>query len=207
MSAFLGPIHYWLYNKIEVEESILESIFQEAKNKNYNIESLQNQGNENFGEAIVGELEDIISLENIHGWLQGRIASVESRLALTVTTLLNENILTLEEVISVFEKNAVETAKAVCGKPARPVEIFTEVYNNLLAGMPCDRVNQALEDNDNKVIWRKDIDIHKQYWDKVGGDVQNFHKAIDKWIGTFVKTLDSSFEYRIDGEQNIIERV
>jgi len=27
MSAFLGPIHYWLYNKIQLQQAIVDDIY------------------------------------------------------------------------------------------------------------------------------------------------------------------------------------
>ena len=35
MSAFLGPIHYWLYNKIQWHEDLLEQIYDLMKEKGH----------------------------------------------------------------------------------------------------------------------------------------------------------------------------
>ncbi len=207
MSAFLGDIHYWLYNKIQVEETMVESILGLAKSKGYDADSLMEQSSNKFGTRVTGALEDEITHNNIHGWLQERITSVESRLAFTTTTLLNEKVVTLEEIVEVFEKNAIENAKNVDVEPTRPSEVFTLVYNSLLAGMPCDRVNVVEADSQELICWVQAIDIHKEHWDKVGGDVENFKACIDKWISSFVTAISPKFVYKLEGEKNIIERV
>ncbi len=207
MSKFLGPIHYWLYTKIQVQEEILKGIYTLAETKGYNSAELKKQSEEKFGAAETSELSEVIDETNIHGWLQGRISSVESRLALTVTTLLNENVLNIDEIISVFENNALETAKAVEKKPENVSEVFSSIYNNLLSGMPCDRVNEVVDSSDNSVTWIKSVDIHSKYWDIVGGDVENFHKCIKHWIDAYVDGLNAGFIHTVIDGKDVIERV
>lgn len=33
MSAFLGPIHFWLYNKIQLQEGLIREIAEMAEEK------------------------------------------------------------------------------------------------------------------------------------------------------------------------------
>ncbi len=207
MSKFLGPIHYWLYTKIQVQEVILEGVLKLAENKGYNSTLLKEQGEEKFGEAVTSELSEVIDETNIHGWLQGRISSVESRLALTITTLLKENVATLEEISNVFENNAVETAKKVESKPTNVNEVFSLIYNNLLSGMPCDRVNEVVEADQDSITWVKSIDIHGKYWEAVGGDVENFHECIKNWIDYYVNALDAGFNHLVIDGKDVIERL
>ncbi len=201
MSAFLGPIHFWLYNKIEVQENILEAIFKVADKQ-----SLKDEVEEKFGAPVVGELEDNIDTGNIHGWLQGRIASVESRMAFTVTSLLNDNAISKDELKEVFVKNAVECASKVENKDVNASELFKITFDFLLAGMPCDRVNEVISSDENSVEWQTTMDIHKQYWDNVNGDVNNYHYFIDAWIEKFISSVNSNFVYKKKDDLNIIER-
>lgn len=43
----------------------------------------------------------------------------------------------------------------------------------MLEDMPCDRVNEVIEDNESKIVWITTKDIHKDYWQKVSGYVNN----------------------------------
>ncbi len=207
MSKFLGPIHYWLYTKIQVQEEILEGILNVAESKGYPSGNLKVECEEKYGKAETSELSEVIDETNIHGWLQSKITSVESRLAFTVTKLLNENIVALDDIISVFEKNAVEMAKKVENKPTNVSEVFSLIYNNLLSGMPCDRVNEVVESSEDSTTWVKSIDIHGKYWSAVGGDVENFHKCIKSWIDSFVEALDAGFRHLVVDGKDMIERV
>ncbi len=207
MSKFLGPIHYWLYTKIQVQEEILEGINNLAESKSYNISQIKKESEEKFGKAETRELSEVIDESNIHGWLQGRISSVESRLAFTVTTLLNEKIVSLDEIINIFKINAVETAKKVENKPTNVSEVFSLIYNNLLSGIPCDRVNEVVESNEDSVAWIKAVDIHSKYWNEVGGDVENFHKCIKNWIDSYVEALDAGFKHLVIEDKDVVERV
>ena len=64
MSAFLGPIHYWLYNKIRFQEDLSDSILEAAKAKGWD-ESGKLQ--ENYTICELKPLEELIDLADIHG--------------------------------------------------------------------------------------------------------------------------------------------
>ncbi len=207
MSAFLGPIHHWLYNKIEVEETILETILKNAKDKNIDTKELENENIAKYGDKVKGRLEDNINENNIHGWLQERITSVEYRLANTVTTLVNNSKVTSDDISENFISNAEMCAKKIELDTVTPEVIFREIYNYLLAGMPCDRVNEVKEHSHDSIVWETTIDIHKPYWDSVNGNVDLYNEFEQKWIKKFVNTLSSDFDYNKKGNINIIERV
>ena len=40
MSAFLGPVHYWLFNKIKFENDFTEEVLALAKEKSYALDTL-----------------------------------------------------------------------------------------------------------------------------------------------------------------------
>ncbi len=206
MSAFLGPIHHWLYNKIEVEENILQELIEYTKTTGFDTSSLEKEITAKYGERTVGALEDIIATDNIHGWLQSRITSVESRLAYTVTELLNKRVISKNDIADVFSKNAVACAEKVTLADITPSTIFQEIYNYLLAGMPCDRVNEVTDNTADFTKWITAIDIHEQYWLEVNGNVENYHEFEDKWITSFVSAISSDFRYIKEGNLNIVER-
>ncbi len=77
MSAFLGKIHYWLYNKIQLHEALIEEVAQSSSNKDFNDKELLEKSYLEFGYPVKGNLENEIEHSNIHGWLQERIAEQE----------------------------------------------------------------------------------------------------------------------------------
>ncbi len=193
MSAFLGKIHYWLYDKIKLHEKLIEAVVELAKKKGYNSEILLSESHSKYGFPVTGSLENEIEHSNIHGWLQQRIISVESRLAFVVTELLRDKILTKEEIAAVFYQNGANVMEVHEKKERTSEELFNLIFDYMLEGMPCDRVSEVTESSETMIIWKTTIDIHKDYWVKVQGDVKNYYYLRDAWINGLLS--DTGYKY------------
>ena len=208
MSAFLGKIHYWLFNKIQLHEKLIEEIVGLSESIGYNSDVIVNESYSKYGMPVEGKLEDEINHSNIHGWLQEKIKSVESRLAYIITELLKNDILKQEEIEDVFYKNAFNTGKELNISEYSPQNVFNLIFDFMLEGMPCDRVNEIVENSDTMIQWKTTREIHKQYWDVVGGDVNEFYSLRDSWIEVFLKGIGSKFKYiRTESGINTIGQV
>lgn len=205
MSAFLGKIHYWLYNKIQLHEKLIEDIAALAKKNGYDSEALLNRSFLKYGYPITGSLEENIEHSNIHGWLQERIISVESRLAYVATELLNSNVVKKEEVSDIFYQNGVNAMKKLEISGGLPEDFFNLILDYMLEGMPCDRVNEVIESDQNKIVWRTTSDLHKDYWQQASGDVNNFNSFVDAWINGFLN--ESGTGYKYTREENGIKTI
>ena len=205
MSAFLGPIHYWVYNKILVGENIQKEVLEFAKNRGINVDSIKSKAYEKYGEPDYSNLEDVIDEGNIHGWLQGRIDSLEYRLASIVTDILKENI-KIEEIKEVFKSNGKEVFENIEDKSLTADGLFKVIFDNLVEGMPCDRVNLVEEESDEKVVWITTTCVHKRFWDAVGGDVNNYYILKDGWIEGFVSSSPKNFVYEREDNKNYIKK-
>lgn len=205
MSAFLGKIHYWLYNKIQLHEKLIEDIAELAKKNGYDSEAILNRSFFKYGYPITGSLEENIEHSNIHGWLQERIMSVESRLAYVVTELLNNNVIKKEEVSDIFYQNGVDIIKKLEISGGSPQDFFNLIFDYMLEGMPCDRVNEVVENDPNKIVWRTTRDLHKNYWEQASGDVSNFNYFVDAWINGFLS--ESCTGYKCTREENGIKSI
>ncbi|MDY4949148.1 hypothetical protein [Clostridium cadaveris] len=208
MSAFLGKIHYWLFNKIQLHEKLIEEIVGLSESIGYNSDVIVNESYSKYGMPVEGKLEDEINHSNIHGWLQEKIKSVESRLAYIITELLKNDVLKQEEIEDVFYKNAFNTGKELNISEYSPQNVFNLIFDFMLEGMPCDRVNEIVENSDTMIQWKTTREIHKQYWDVVGGDVNEFYSLRDSWIEGFLKGIGSKFKYiRTESGINTIGQV
>ena len=208
MSAFLGKIHYWLYNKIQLHEKFINEVISLAKSKGYNSEMLREESYSRYGYPVTGELEKEIDHSNIHGWLQERIISVESRLAYVVTELLKSGIVKKEEITDVFYKNGAAKMKELEVNEGSPQALFNLIFDYMLEGMPCDRVNEIIENSEAKIQWKTTRDIHKHYWDAVQGEIDNFYSFRDGWINGFLSSSGMGYRYtRTDDGTNTIEKV
>ena len=205
MIDFLGPINYWVYNKILVGENIQKEVLEFAKNRGINVDSIKSKAYEKYGEPDYSNLEDVIDEGNIHGWLQGRIDSLEYRLASIVTDILKENI-KIEEIKEVFKSNGKEVFENIEDKSLSADGLFKVIFDNLVEGMPCDRVNLVEGESDEKVVWITTTCVHKRFWDAVSGDVNNYYILKDGWIEGFVSSSPKNFVYEREDNKNYIKK-
>lgn len=196
MSLFLGKIHYWLYDKILWAEKAEEEIIKWAKGMNLPVDKWVQEANEKYGAPTGGRpLDKIIDTSNIHGSLQEKIKSAELRQAAIVTAILNENESYKGSIVKVFENQGSLAAQSCDAYPDSPDGMFNTLQNYLIDGMPCDRVNDVLEQDDNQFIWKASVCLHKPYWEEVGGDVNNFYELREAWTKSFVENLNPNFRF------------
>jgi len=153
MSATLGPIHNWVFNKIKFQEKEIEALLQLEEGLNGKIDA-------EAGIVEKGELAEIIDIANIHGFLQMRINITEKRLALTVESLLSDGI-----SLDTIKQTVKEFAESNCIDGDTGVQKAYEYLNGLLVnGMPCDKVETVIENSEYKIVYVENLDIHTQYW-------------------------------------------
>ncbi len=188
MSAFLGPIHYWLYNKIGNQEKLTAELAKLAEKKEW-IKKAEDYTKE------LPELESVIDEGNIHGWLQGQIHDAEERYAQLVTDILKDgdHVEELEKVAYSFGKcNSIKGA-ADCQEAYRAFEDF------FVNGMPCDHINQLTESNADCFAWRQLEDIHASYWTKRGNSSEIYYRLREKVMQGMLEDSGFSLEETGDG--------
>lgn len=208
MSAFLGKIHYWLYDKIKLHEKLIENVTALAERNGYNCEALLSESYLKYGFPVTGLLENEVDHRNIHGWLQQKIISVESRLAYVITKLLKNNVVKKKDVADIFYKNAVNIMKELGINEGTPQDFFNLTFDYMLEGMPCDRVNEVTESSETTIVWETTKDLHKDYWEEAQGDINDFYYFRDSWINGFLSASGTGYKYtRTDNGINTIKKV
>ncbi|MGB5824310.1 MAG: hypothetical protein WBH44_09525 [Proteocatella sp.] len=201
MSAFLGPIHYWLYNKIEFQDNLVENVISYSESFGQG-EGIRSELSKKYSELEKQPLEEIIDETNIHGWLQEKVSIVEYRLADVVSGILARDAGRFEDLEKIFFEYGKEYSAA--GKDSA-VMIYRFVTDNLLDGMPCDRANQLVTEDDELAVWVRNTCVHKAYWDTANGDISIYYSLRDALIKGML--YGSGFEYeRTDENTNQIKR-
>lgn len=201
MSAFLGKIHYWLFNKILWFEGLEKDIINLAKEEGLDIESLTKEINGKYGDPIPSKpLEDMIDTSNIHGWLQSKINSAEGRMAAWTTKFLSadDKGSARNKLENIYIKQGIKAAKELKEKDVEPKtaeEIFNSINDYILDGMPCDRVNEVLSAEDSNIQWKRRLCVHSDIWNEENGDVEYFYKLRSLWIKAFVSEVNNEFQY------------
>lgn len=189
MSAFLGPIHFWLYNKINIQNDIVEEILDYAeKNKN----SLRDNLYKKYGDGELKPLDQVIDVTNIHGWLQERVTKVENKLAYAVTELTKTNPENFQAIKGIFKSKGAEVS--TFNKDSSLEEIYKGINDTLLDGMPCDHANSLVSNETDEVIWKRNVCVHQQYWDQAGGDIKDFYRLRDSFIEGLLSETEVKYE-------------
>lgn len=188
MSAFLGPIHYWLFLKVQRQEELTTALLKAAISSTEQ-PAFQAAMASACGEVETRPLDDCIDTGNIHGWLQEQVSIAEFRFAFLVTKLLQSEQSDLERLGQAAF--LAGTQHMVIAEDAQSA--FQELNDILLDGMPCDQVNEVISQTPEQVIWRQTQSLHRGYWDNMGGDVSIYNMLRDKWILGMLE--NSSLEY------------
>lgn len=164
MSLTLGHIHYWLFNKI---------LFQNKLNnylENY-IGDLDLSST--FPKLGNKALELQIDTSNIHGWLQDKITIEEDRFAYIISILLNKENLDIDDInkllYSFGKDNSIDKLSSIN-------DLYTEVFNLLLDGMPCDRAVAIIENNEDSLKFKYNLDLHSDYFKKYSLDSNLYYE-------------------------------
>lgn len=202
MSRFLGPIHHWMFRKIHVQNDMIEALLASAEEKN-EITDLRSSVDKSYAPLESGSLEDLIDTDNIHGWLQDRVSLVENRLAFVVTQLEKNNPAALEEMKATLK--ALGTNHGQDLPLTTPTEAYKAMNDLLLDGMPCDNVIGVLTQDEDRVTWKRNSCIHKDYWVQNEGNPENFLLLREAWIEGLLE--NSPLKYVNNGDSTYtIER-
>ena len=173
MSAFLAPIHFWMYDKILIAQELTFKLEEKFLNKEEReeVESL-------FSGLYSKDLEEVIDQSNIHGWLHTAVSNVEIRFAYIVKTLLDRGI-SLEEI----KKVAFEYGKSF---PEQEVSSLKDAYellmDILLDGLPCDVSISVTREEENELEFVLYNDIHKQYFNEFNLEVSLYHEIREAFV-------------------------
>jgi len=201
MSETLGAIHHLLYNKVLTFDKLNESIIN-LSNKNNWYDDLENKVNNAYDKLPEGKLEDILDLDNIHSWLESKVDLVETRLAFTITTLLNKNPKLIDDIKDIAYRFGELNFNINGVNAIRNYEIVQSI---MLDGMPCDKAMKIVKSDFNNVEIREVSPIHDKYWSLVNGDINNYHEIIVQLINGALSKSNFKFS-RVDKNTYTLKR-
>lgn len=193
MSAFLGPIHYWLYGKIKLQEDLVDQVVSLAKEEG--LADMEATLISKYGQFDRSPLETIIDGSNIHGWLQDKVSRAEYKLAEGVTTLLNQDASLLDQLETIFYAAGEERASGLLQEEDLTLpRIYKAISDSLLDGMPCDRAVAIVREEEDEIVWKTMQCVHERYWNEVNGDIRHYYKLREAYLNGFAKALGLKFE-------------
>lgn len=193
MSAFLGPIHYWLYRKITLQQTLTDKVINLAETKG--LASLRKELDEKYGVLENRPLEEMIDESNIHGWLQKRVSLVEYKLAETVTRLLEKDAMAMGEIKKIFYAEGEKVGSECLSEEVLTLpQLFKGITDSLLDGMPCDHALELVEQSEKEVVWRRTTCVHASYWEAVGGNIAHYYELRAAWLEGYAYSTGTKFE-------------
>ena len=178
MSAFLGPIHQLMYQKILTREEIIKRIIQTAEEKNWE-PVVNGKPLDSFAKETLPPIEEVIDLSNIHSSLSCLVSSAEDRFAELIVGLIQKDEKRLETITDTVRSFGQDNS-IPCGCTVQ--EAFQSIHNTLLDGMPCDRALTITCNSEDKICYEQTLDLHSEYWKKYQGDGDDFYRLRDALI-------------------------
>ena len=194
MSAFLAPIHFWMYDKILIAQKLTFSVEEKFLNKEERdeVESL-------FPALISEDLGEVIDQSNIHGWLHMAVSNVEIRFAYVVKKLLDKKI-SLEEI----KKVAFEYGTTF---PEYEISSLQDAYellmDTLLDGLPCDVSISVIREEEKELEFVLYNDIHKQYFNEFEMEVSLYHELREAFVNGLFKKYPLKYKNITDNNKLI----
>lgn len=195
MSAFLGPIHFWLYNKIQFQESLIDELVRVATAQGWSDEDLA----DTYCSKDRRKLDEVIDEANIHGWLQSRIHDAEGRYAALVLDVAGNQ----EDRLTALKKAAYDFGANQHLSAATAPEAFHRLDDLLLDGMPCDQVNRVRESDDNRIAWDRTMDLHSDFWQGRGNLYYALRQSLVEGI---LAGTDYTMVSPADGQYEIVKK-
>jgi len=188
MSAFLAPIHSWLFNKI----LMFQDIEMDLRNKYLEVYGEEAreivEETKEFGELIdrTKSIDELIDLGNIHGWLQNKIQN------------------------GIFYNNGVKQGEIAKHKesPENAKDIFSTLNNYIREGMPCDRVQKLIQADEDVVRWINTSCVHRGNFDRVGATINLFYSLRFIYLKGFVSSVNEGYKfYETNNEDDYIYNI
>lgn len=193
MSAFLGPIHFWLYNKIQFQENLIDELVAYVTAKGWSDKADQ------YVSTDRRKLDEVIDEANIHGWLQSRIHDAEGRYAALVLDAAGDD----GEKFDALKQAAHDFGAKQGLQAATAPEAFHRLDDLLLDGMPCDQVNRVRESDDARIAWDRTMDLHSDFWQGHGDRYYALRQAL---VDGLLSATDYALESPAEGQYEIVKK-
>lgn len=178
MSAFLGPVHEWLYGKIRYQNDMNDMLLEQAKMAGWG--DFRAALDERTEPPVHGDLPEIIDPSNIHGWLSEQVDVAESRYAVLLTLMTTDY---PERMAALTGWMAAAGAAAAAQLNTKDcVEAARHIQALLLDGMPCDAGVDFTEETAEAVCWTIRPAVHPHF---TGDAYEMFADLRDAWLSGY----------------------
>lgn len=201
MSAFLGPIHYWLYAKIQHVQNRTVCLSQAASDACSSLaDSCLTSVYETYGEppSPTQELSELIDPSDIHGWLSNQIQRTQAREAALLKELSDYcGDAAWDLASAVFTADGAQLGKKAVQTGQYDLETASGLYrafhDTFLSGMPCDGGFEEISSTDQQIILERASCPKPALWQQIGVPVEKMQELYQLWLIAFMAALNPAF--------------
>lgn len=203
MSLVLGPVHQWMYKKIQTTEA-RETFIVNALKGRYGQDAdkiLKAVYEKHHPSDKNASLDEILGDVPIHQGIQNLIVNAETREASVISAFCEKYDEAKELIINAAHDHGIE-----CGKRSvkerggsgdcTASKAFELIQSYLCDGMPCDRGAQARSEEDDRTVWDHTECVHKQYWEDAGASFETMCDMLNSWIAGFGEGTNPKIKYK-----------
>ena len=117
--------------------------------------------------------------------------------------MINNHDIKIDEISEIYYDNGKKIMETISAEDFLPKDLFNLIFSYMLEGMPCDMINEVIFESESEFSWKTTRCIHKQHWDKTGGEVSNFYTLRNAWINGFLDTTEYSYIRSENGNNKI----
>lgn len=206
MSLVLGPVHHWMYKKIQTTEAREAFIVNALKDKyGHEADELLSAVYEKHPAPDKNaSLEDILGDTPIHQGIQNLIIKAETRESSAVSAFCNKfGDEAKSLVITAAHDHGVECGKRAVVERGSSGECtaskaFELIQSFLCDGMPCDRGAKAQSEEDDRTTWDHTGCVHEQYWKSADASFKTMCDMLNSWIAGFGEGTNPKIKYTIE---------
>ena len=202
MSAFMGPVHHWLFNKIKIvedrEKALLDFFVKKYGDKP---EKLGKELREKYGPWFGAEpLDELIGQSPINGFFAETIERVETREAALIKALRDAcgaeaGKFIMDAAYNHGQKFGRAAVEEYGTENPNPEDIHKVLKNYFLDGMPGDNVVEIKQNSDVEFIEKHIHCLHMAYWKKAGAEERFMCDYICRWIDGFVDVVGGKIKH------------
>ncbi len=190
MSAFLGPIHHWLFNKIvhmEGRAFAIASMLSDNGQK-----EAVDQKIADYGQKLEGaDLAQLVGDNSIHQFLYGLISKVEVFEAGIVETASD-----FDKVLQTVEAHGKASAEQALSQSGEAVDdaeaLYKYVNDYVLEGMPCDPGAEVQPIDNKRFAYNHTACNHIPNWEYTACSPSKMCAVHNAWLKGFVSGLNSN---------------
>jgi hypothetical protein len=216
VSAFLGPIHFIMYERIQLVAARAQFVrqFAEAKMAPSQKEEFASSLQNHWKLPADGPLEELIGDTPIHAWLQQSMEETIVAEAALFAALCDRPE-RISQIAGIMRDHGLRVGEALLTQDPEIAKNATRLLqlidHTVLGSMPCDHVSDVIATSATSYIERRDLLFHSRLVEAGGTDLDTWLTLQEAWMMGLVSAVPGAklvrAEVTVDGRRLFDDRL